>query len=180
MKKQTRNAICWLMFLLPLFLMSCGFHPQGQVQLAKPLERLYLQTSDPYGHLARSLESYLKLSNVTLVPKEKANAILVILRDEPIQTFLSVSSTQQTRQYNLSVIVEFEIIDKEGKVLVSKQTLAETKPITFQSNQILGSSNEASLFYQQMRRTLAYTIMNRIASKEITKMIVSNTSSHEN
>ena len=36
---------------------------------------------------------------------------------------------------------------------------------------ILGSSNEANLFYQQMRRTLAYAIMNRIASKEVTNIV---------
>ena len=44
-----------------------------------------------------------------------------------------------------------------------------------QSNQILGSSNEANLFYQQMRRTLAYAIMNRIASQEVTQQIMTET-----
>ena len=180
MKKYFYYINYGLIFFLTAMLIGCGFHLQGQVQLAKPIHRLYLQTNDPYGYLARSLESYLKLSNVTLVPKEKADAVLVILRDEPIQTFLSVSSTQQTRQYNLTVIVEFEITDPEGRILASRQVLSETKPITFQSNQILGSSNEANLFYQQMRRTLAYTIMNRIASKEITQMIMSNIAHHEN
>lgn len=87
---------------------------------------------------------------------------------------MSSNSTQQTRQYNLSVLVEFEINTAQGEVLVGKQTLTESKPITFQSNQLLGSSNEAVLFYQQMRRTLAYAIMNRIASKEITTIIMRN------
>ncbi len=54
---------------------------------------------------------------------------------------------------------------------MAAQTLEETRSITVQSNQILGSSNEATLFYQQMRRTLAYAIMNRIASKEVTRMV---------
>jgi LPS-assembly lipoprotein len=160
-----------------IFMMGCGFHPQGQVQFAKPLHRLYLQTSDPYGYLARHLQEFLKISNIQLVSsKEEADAILSILRDESSQTFLSVSSTQQTRQYNLIVIVEFEISDSKGRVLVNRQTLVETKPITFQSNQMLGSSNEATLYYQQMRRTLAYAIMNRIASKEVTHMIMDKSS----
>ena len=49
--------------------------------------------------------------------------------------------------------------------------MQETRPATVQSDQILGSSNERNLAYQQMRRGLAYAIMHRIASKDVTNMI---------
>lgn len=157
---------------LSILLTSCGFHLQGEVQLAPPLHRLYLQTADPYGYLARNLQEYLKLSNVQLVStKEEAQTVLAILQDSNGQQLLSVSGTQQTRQYHLTVTLVFEITDANGRVIVPAQTLTETRTITVQSNQILGSSNEANLYYQQMRRSLAYALMNRIASKEISAMI---------
>ncbi|HLB43096.1 MAG TPA: LPS assembly lipoprotein LptE [Gammaproteobacteria bacterium] len=162
-----------ILILLPALLLSaCGFHLQGKMQLASPLHRLYLQTNDPYGHLAINLRQYLKASTVRLVslPSE-ANTILTILRDESSQELLSVSGTQQTRQYNLRVTVVFEISATNGLTMVSPQTLSETRTITVQSNQILGSSNEANLFYQQIRRTLALAIMTRLASKEVTQQI---------
>lgn len=160
------------LILLCVFLTACGFHLQGEMQLAPPLKRLYLQTPDPYGHLAKNLQQYLKMSNVQLVSSpEEADSILVILSDNAGQVFLSVNATQQTRQYNLVVTVIFEITDKKGRIIVPAQTLTETKPITIQSNQILGSSNETNLYYQQMRHILAYAIMNRIASKEISNLI---------
>lgn len=163
-------------FIAIFFLVSCGFHLQGKMQLAKPLHRMFLQVPDPYSHLVKNLKQYLKMSKVQLVSSpEDAETILVILQDEPTQELLSVSGTQQTRQYDLKVTVTFEITDAKGRVLVAPQTLHESRTITMQSNQILGSSNEANLFYQQMRRTLAYAIMNRIASQEVTQQIMAET-----
>ena len=155
-----------------LLLSACGFHLQGEQKLAAPLHHLYLQSPDPYGHLARDLRQYLKMSNVQLakIPGE-ADTTLTILQDASSQTLLSVSGTQQTRQYLLRVTVMFEISDKNGQTIVPPQTLAEARAITIQSNQILGSSNEANLYYQQMRRRLAYAIMSRISSHDITRMI---------
>lgn len=155
-----------------LFLTACGFHLQGEQKLAAPLHHMYLQSPDPYGHLARDLRQYLKMSNVQLakLPGE-AVTTLTILQDTSSQTLLSVSGTQQTRQYLLRVTVMFEVSDKNGQTIVPPQTLSEARAITIQSNQILGSSNEANLYYQQMRRRLAYAIMSRLASDQITRMI---------
>lgn len=162
----------FLILCLSVLLISCGFHLQGEKHLAQPLQNLYLQTPDPYGQLARSLKQYLKLSKVRLgaTPAE-ATTILTITQDEPSQELLSVSGTQQTRQYTLRVTVTFNITTTKGVTILGPQTLSESRTITIQSNQILGSSNEANLFYQQMRRNLAYSILNRIASREVTRIL---------
>lgn len=177
--------IVFLLGLVTLF-SSCGFHLQGDMPLAPSLHRLYLQSNDPYSYLTRQLSDYLKMSHVQLVstPAE-ADTILVILKDDISQSLLSVGVTQQTRQYSLTLLVIFEITDKAGHVLVPPQAVSESKTITVQSNQILGSSNEATLFYQQMRRAIVYTIMNRISSREVTRLIEKTpnptpSSTHEN
>jgi LPS-assembly lipoprotein len=158
--------------LLTVFLAGCGFHLQGETQLAAPLHRMYLQSSDPYGQRSRSLEQDLKISKVQLVSSPlQASTILNIQRDSTSQDLLSVSGTQQTRQYNLTVTVIFEITDQKGRSIMSPQTLSESRTITVQSNQILGSSNEANLFYQQMRREIAHSIIYRIASRDVTTAI---------
>jgi LPS-assembly lipoprotein len=162
----------FLTLSLTLLLTSCGFHLQGEKQLSPPLHRMYLQAPDPYGQLARSLKQYLKMSHVQLVNSPRlASTILTVLHDETSQDLLSVSGTQQTRQYNLKVTVVFEITDAKGMIILGPQILSESRTITIQSNQVLGSSNEANLFFQQMRRTLAYNILNRIASVEVSGII---------
>ena len=155
-----------------MLLASCGFHLQGELPLAPPLHTMYLQAQDPYGTLTRQLQQSLKLSHVQLVDSpSKATTILAITQDTTTQELLSVSGTQQTRQYKLNVVVTFEVTDAAGRILVPTQTLSDSRNITIQSNQILGSSNEANLYYQQIRRSLAYAIMNRLASTDISKMI---------
>lgn len=162
----------FVLFSFCILLSSCGFHLQGETKLAPSLHRLYLKTSDPYGQLARNLKQYLKLSHVEIVSSaEKATAVLEILQDSNAQELASVSGTQQTRQYNLFVIVAFQITSPEGKIMLEPQTLSESRAITIQANQVLGSSNEANLFYQQMRRALSYSIINRIGSKEVTRRL---------
>lgn len=163
---------CFLLFCLSFLLTSCGFQLQGAVTLAPPLHRLYLQTSDPYGQLASYLHNYLKMSHVTVVDKpEDATTILAIVNESTTEELLGVSTTQQTRQYRLTLTVHFEILAKNGLTLVPVQALSETKAITIQADQILGMSNESSLYYQQMRRAIAYAMMNRIASHDVTAMI---------
>lgn len=164
-----------LLALLCTMLTSCGFHPQGEISLAKPLHKLYLQTNNPYGMLARNLKDSLRLSHVTLTSDPKlADTILVIDESQPGKTLTSVSGTQQTRQYSLTISVSFSINDSHGRQLVPPQSLAESRSLTIQSNQILGSSNETSTYYRQIRRSLASAIMNRLGSKDISTMLKSN------
>lgn len=163
----------FLLCLAACFLTACGFHLQGETHLAAPLHRMYLRTPDPYGHLVQDLEQSLKMSNVQLVSSpDQATTVLSILKDSNSQVLLSVSGTQQTRQYNLITTVEFEITDSKGRVIINPQTFTESRAITIQSNQILGSSNEAVLYHQQMRRAIAYAIMNRLASQEVTHTLM--------
>lgn len=162
----------FLVLLLTMLLTSCGFHLQGPMPLAPPLKKLYLKAQDPYGQLARNLKDYLRMSGVTLVSSpSEATAILAITSQDASQHFLSVNGTEQTRQYNLVVSVTYEITTPTGELLAGPESLSESKPITIQSNQILGSSNEANLYYNHMRRALAYAMMNRISSADITKRI---------
>lgn len=161
-------------YILFLLLCGCGFHLQGPMQLVPPLHTMYIQTSDPYGSLALNLRQYLKMSNVVLVSSPaEASTVLVILQDNLVEELLSVSSTQQTRQYTLKVVVVFAVNDAKGRTIVPPQTLIEARTITVQSNQILGSSNEANLYYQQMHRSIAYAMMNRLNSRQIGSLIMS-------
>jgi LPS-assembly lipoprotein len=157
----------FIFFSLPWLLSGCGFHLRGPTELPPPLKNVYLQTQQPYGELTKDLTQYLTLSGAHLTNSaSQADTILVIKQESTDQQLLGVGGTQQTRQYNLILTVAFEITNKQGVVLVPLQALSETRTLAVQANQILGSSNETTNLYQQMRRTIVYNIMNRLASKE--------------
>lgn len=180
MKQGAKYYRCLLLLILAVpVLTSCYFHFQQSKTLAQPLHKLYIQTADPYGSLERILKQLLKASKVTLVnsPAE-ASSILNIIQTINTSQLLSVSSTQQTRQYKLVVTVTYEITDRKGIVLVPAESISESRITTEQSNQILGSSNEASLFYLQMRQTLARAILNRLSSKQVNRLLTLPTDSN--
>jgi len=162
----------FLLICCSILLSACQFHLQSETNLAPALHSIYLQSQDPYGHLARNLKEYMKMSDVTFTDSPNdAKTMLVIVSDTTAQRLLSVNGTLQTRQYNLIATVTFEITDSKGLIIVPPQSLSETRSMTVQSNEILGSSNEANLFFQQMRRSLAYAIVNRISSQQITQTV---------
>lgn len=161
-----------LLLFIVLSLASCGFHLRGPMPLAPPLQRLYLQTPDPYGQLTRDLRLYFKMSNVHLVESPtEASTVLVILDEETNEQLLNINGTQETRQYNLILTVHFQITDSNGAILLSPEAISETRVLTIKAGQILAGSNEANNIYQQMRLAIAYDIMSRLASQNVTQRL---------
>ena len=161
-----------LVFLLALLLTACGFHPRGQIPLAKPLKNMYLQTDNPYGQLSRSIKQYLKMSGVNLTSSpQQATIILHIIQESLSKDLVSYNSSQQTRQYNLKLTVVFDLQDAQGKILMPPYAVKEERSLTLQSSQVLAGGNEAALLIQQMQRDIVFDIMSRISSKDVSKLI---------
>lgn len=156
------------MLILSLILTSCGFHLRGETQFPQPMQHVYLKTASPYGELTHNIQQYFKMSGVTLVstPAE-ATTILQILSETTGQQLIGVSGTQQTRQYNLTLNVTFQLTDPKGVLISAPETMTETRTLPISSGEILSGSNQAAALYQQMRRAIVFDIMNRLSSQEI-------------
>jgi LPS-assembly lipoprotein len=153
-------------FFLLALLTSCGFHLRGEVPLAAPLKRMYLQSPDPYGELARNLRLGLEAAGVHLTEsKDQAAIVLEILNEKTTQQLLSVGGTQQTRQYNLILAVTFQLTSPKGNIVMPPQTVSDTQALTVQADQVLGGSNEQNNLYQQMRQDIVFTLLNRLSSQ---------------
>jgi LPS-assembly lipoprotein len=169
----TRKIILTVGLLtLSCLLSACGFHLRGDLPLAPPLKKLYLQTQDPYGQLARNIRQFLKFSGVELTSSAAtAKTVLVIVREATSDQLLSIGGTQQTRQYNITLTVTFEVTDPQGKILLPPEVVSETRSLTILSNQILGGSNEENNLFVQMRGAIVYDIMSRLSSQDVTLLI---------
>lgn len=169
----------FLLVTLILFtccLTSCGFHLRGATTLAPALQRLYIKTKDPYGELTRYLTQYLKMSGVYLASSSQdATAVLEILSEQMDQTLVGVSGTQQTRQYNLTLSVKFQITTPDGAIISAPEVLSEARTLPINSGEVLASSNQATSLYHQMRRAVVFDIMNRISSQDMTNKLAQQT-----
>ncbi len=172
---RTRLRIIVMLFCLTI-LAGCGFHLRGEITLAPPLKRLYLQSPQPYGELARNLRQGLKAADVQLTDTpQQAATVLDILSEKTTQQLLSVGGTQQTRQYNLLLSVVFQVTTPTGKVLIPPQTVTDTQALTVQADQILGGSNEQNNLYHQMRQDIVFDLLNRLASRTATEHVMAVT-----
>lgn len=161
------------LLFISLILTSCGFHLRGETQFSAPLQHVYLQTPSPYSELTRNIQQYFKMSGITLADSPaNATTVLQILSENTGQQLIGVNNTQQTRQYNLTLSVAFQITDKKGIVLSPPETLTENRTLPISSSEILSGSNQATALYQQMRRAIVFDIMNRLSSQEMTHRLM--------
>lgn len=161
-----RHAKYYIFILLCCFaITSCGFHLRGPVILPSPLHRVYVESKDPYGKLVLNIKQYLRDSHAYIAESPAdADTVLEIISETQTDQLLSVGGTQQTRQYNLIYTVTFQVKKPNGVVLLPPQMISDTRPISVQSSQILGGSNEANNLYDQMRRSIVYLLMMRLAA----------------
>jgi LPS-assembly lipoprotein len=169
---KNRIAVMLIM-IITVIQTACGFHLRQPTPLAAPLQRIYIQSSDPYSQLTQNLQQSLESSGAkVVVSPDLASTILIIQREETGQQLLSVGGTQQTRQYNLILSVDFAVTDTVGRIILPSQTVTETSAITIQASQILAGSNEANNIYQKMRRAITLDIMLRLSSKAATEKLL--------
>ena len=159
--------------LLICCLTGCGFHLRTHALTLSPaLHSPWIATAEPYSPLTHSLASALRRSGATPVDEaDKASAIIAILSERETESLLSVSSTQSSRQYNLTLSVQYEIRNREGAPLTGPQVATESRTLTMASDQILSSSNEVTILYQRMRQAVVRDIMARLASPEISAIL---------
>lgn len=170
MKRSLLSTLSVAIFCIALI--GCGFHARGEWHLSPPLQKMYLETNDPYGQLSRELTQQLKASNMLFAQhRNDATVVLRIEQDSTSQDLLSLNATQQTRQYKLTLTIRFSLQDINGVVILPTQIVQDSRIITIQSNQILGSSNEITLMTKQMHQGLANTMLNRLESPEVARLI---------
>lgn len=169
------NASRYLFIILCLFLTclsGCGFHLRGQTTLPAPLQRIYIKTSQPYGELSHNLRQYLEMSGAYVADTPQgATTVLNIISDTTGQQLLGVTGTQQTRQYNFTVSVTFQLTNPDDTLLTSPETLTQSRTLPINASEILSGSNQANALYRQMRKAIVFDIMNRISSQQVTNIL---------
>lgn len=152
-------------FFIIALLTGCGFHLRGNVSLNPHIKKIFLQTENPYGQLARHLRNAFNTSGITVTKTaQDADIILVILNEQQSEQQTNVSATQQTRQYTLISSINFTAQSPTHKTIIAPQTVSETRTVTTQSNTTLASSNEVTTLYQQMQAALVFDIMSRLTA----------------
>ena len=144
-------------------LAGCGFHLEGHATLPAAVKTPYLETEDRQSDFIVSLKRALLMNGAQLAEqKDKASAVVTILKDNLKQRVLSVSNLNQPNEYELTYTVSFSVTagDKE---LLAPQEISTTRDYSFDPHLLLAKGHEADVLRGAMAQDLADMVMRRLA-----------------
>ncbi|HET9679189.1 MAG TPA: LPS assembly lipoprotein LptE [Gammaproteobacteria bacterium] len=151
-----------------LFIAACGWRLQGAYTFPPQMAKTYIDVNDPYSQLARDLTRSLSGSErVTVVQnREAATAVLHIITDRQGKRVLSVSTSGLAREYEVYYVVQYELLDSEGEVLLPPQQHLLTRQYLYDQSDILSKNREADMLIDSMRQDMVRLMLRRLAAVE--------------
>jgi LPS-assembly lipoprotein len=158
-----RAAVAGAAVVAMLAMSACGFHLQGRTPLPDVIKTPYLQTADRQSEFVVSLQRAMISSGAHPVEeKDKASAVVNILKDEVVRRTLSVSAQNQPDEYELTYTVRFSVAagDKE---LLPPTDVSNVRSFAFAEQLLLAKNREEIILRQDMAHDLADMVMRRLA-----------------
>jgi LPS-assembly lipoprotein len=154
-----RNFILLLMIVI---ITSCGYHLRRPIDLPEQYKNLYVQGAS-YA-LKTEIKKVVKTSSAKMVSTpEEAGLVLNIIEDDLTQNVLSLGSTGKATEYELYYLLTFELIDAEGKIVMSRETLELNRDYfdDQSGDTVLGKAAEANTIRQEMYKQAVRNIFDR-------------------
>jgi LPS-assembly lipoprotein len=158
------RATRWTCWLAAVLLGGCGFHLQGHTPLPAVVRQPFVEAPDRQSDFVQYLRHALLSNGAELTPeRDKASAVVSILRDSVARRVLSVSATNQPNQYEVTYTVGFSV-SAAGRELLPPQEISATRTYSFDERILLAKNHEEEILRQDMARDLADMVMRRLAS----------------
>jgi LPS-assembly lipoprotein len=164
MKSAVPRVAAQAAIVLATVLAGCGFHLQGRIPLPESLKAVYVQATDQQSDFVQNLRKALLTSGARpQLQKDKASAVVYIIKDEVVRRTLSVSANNQPNEYEVTYQVRFSVTvgDKER---LAPQDVSATRSYSFAESLLLAKENEESILRQAMAHDLADIVMRQLSS----------------
>ena len=157
-----RHAL--LLTTFAMLLSGCGFQLRDHAELPPEMALTQMVVDDPYSPLARRVKKLLEQNGVQFVSADRATAILEIPMNESITSVLTIADNARVREYRVSHVVQFRLVDAGGAELLTMQTLRQSREISFDEQKILATSREQEYLKEDLAEDLARLLVNRLES----------------
>ena len=145
-------------------LSACGFHLQGRVPLPEPIRTPYVDSADRQSEFVQSLRRALLTTGAhPSDERDKASAVVSILKDQLSRRVLSVSAANQPTEYEVTYTVRFSVTAGDKELLPPQEVFA-TRSYSFAERLLLAKGNEETVLRQDMAQDLADMVMRRLSS----------------
>ncbi|OMH33718.1 LPS assembly lipoprotein LptE [Motiliproteus sp. MSK22-1] len=155
-----RLSIC-ATALLCVLLSACGFKLRGDVEVPETLQRVYLSVSHETATV-KSVKRLLRGNGIEMVSvPEAAPYQLQILSESSERRAATLNSRAKTEEYELRSTLQFQILDKDKKPVLTPEMLITEQVYTFDENNVNAKDAEEALLRREMRDDLARQLVRR-------------------
>lgn len=146
-----------------LWLVGCGFHMQGRIELPRSLANARIEAGDRQSDFYTSLRAALNAAGSRLDGQEADAAIVHILADESSERILTVSARNTPTAFLLSYRIKVAV-DYQGRELLPAEEHTLTREYSFDETELLAKQRESDYLRQALAEDLAALVMHRLAA----------------
>jgi len=157
--------------MLMLLLTACGYHLRGAIQLPEALQKIYVRgaSAELTNAIARTFRS---ASGELVATAAEAGMILNVINEDYQRRTISIDSSGYSNEYDLVYRLTFDLLDNQGAVLISAQTIEVSKSYFNEqsSNTLLSKGNEEGVLRKELYSQAVRSVIDR-ARAELKKTL---------
>jgi len=165
---MTKNSV---VFMLMLLLTACGYHLRGAIQLPEALQKIYVRgaSAELTNAIARTFRS---ASGELVATAAEAGMILNVINEDYQRRTISIDSSGYSNEYDLVYRLTFDLLDNQGVVLISAQTIEVSRSYFNEqsSNTVLSKGNEEAVLRKELYSQAVRSVIDR-ARAELKKTL---------
>ncbi len=149
-----------LVLLISLLISACGYHLRADIDLPEGLKSIYVQGGS--GQLRKIIKKTLRSSDGILAENAEAAALVIkVVKERMNRNVLSLNSRGRANEYELYYVLDFLLLDSEGKKLIALQKIEIHKDYFNDQEDVLGKNNEEGVIRDEMYRQAVQSIFRR-------------------
>jgi LPS-assembly lipoprotein len=160
-----------ILFLLMLFLSACGFHLRGINTIPNWLNQLAIISENNDKQFTSMIQSRFESFSVKITPDiSRAPYWLIVKEIKLQQQIISIGSSTNPRQYDLTLIVGFVLQTRTGQIIVGPSKINVSRQLTLNNDRILGSKDEENILIGEMKQDAVTQIVYRLSHARYPKL----------
>lgn len=151
-----------------LLLCACGFHLRGDLALPGAMQSTYVAYRGTDASLLRTVARALSLAGAGVVRDPEAASAVLSLPVAAVQRRVLAKDTEgRPREYEISVVLVFEVKTPEGTVLAPRQQVQRRANVVLDPTQPLANAGDVERAVEGLREEAVWDMLARIGSRRV-------------